>query len=702
MTTPNSLKQIALLYLLLIIPSQLIAAPTNDQITTAINIEQLPYTHQQDTTGASNEPNEILPQCLNEVSASVWYQYQATEKTAVVFDTFGSDYDTVLSIWTGTTHPLTQIACDDDSGNTSQSQINVELEADTTYYINVSGYDGETGTLLLNALRVNPLLNDQLAEAIEIIPDENFLYSHTQSIQGASLEFKEALASCAQRGAFATVWYQFTPPVTQRYVFNTIGSDYNTVLALWTGRKHPLTEVACNDDNAMSQSLLGIELKKDKTYYLSIAAGKSGSGTLEDLRGLLVLNMTMPPPNDDLANAIVIDELPYTNRQFTGGATLETDELRPTCAAAESSVWYLFTPTMDYDNISFITAGSGYDTALSIWQGSQHPLTDVACNDNVIVTEQSNASQITIPLTENLTYYIDISGVSGETGDLILRVEEGQIDFQIAQLSPSTTVQKCQSLPLAVNLSTSSGDLIDLDNPMKTQWQNWVALPFEYQWHQGQKGGESKEVGDNDYRFRTPPLTETTQYWLRIVNPTGTLDSEPITITVEDVENPNGGGVDATGAPLTTQTHFIGTVTRLSKPTEGVPEASNPDENGVSIVKPNDLISVRFAIQTDPNHLEQNFDLLLVANYNSVDNLSYLFMRNEQGTWELWDGDVARLIATETEFQLSPCLTIDVFEGMLTGMPGTFSVYAGYRNGDNGTIFFNPEPLIFQVKNNEN
>ena len=73
-------------------------------------------------------------------------------------------------------------------------------------------------------------------------------------------------------------------------------------------------------------------------------------------------------------------------------------------------------------------------------------------------------------------------------------------------------------------------------------------------------------------------------------------------------------------------------------------------------------------------------------------------MRNDLGIWELWDGDIAELMATETDVQLSECLTVEVFEGMLAGMPGTFTVYAGYRNRDNGTIFFSPKPLIFKVE----
>lgn len=671
---------------LLLIPIGL-AAPVNDNFANAIPIEQLPTTLQQDTTEASNEANEILPNCLNEVAASVWYQYTATRNQTVVLNTFDSDYDTVLSVWTGTTHPLTQLACNDDSSNTSQSQVSLELEQGTTYYINISGYTGETGTLILNALPVNELTNDNIANALKITQNTDLSYSHTQSVKGGSTESNEAGASCAPQREFASVWYKYTPTTTQSVVFNTIGSDYNTILSVWTGRKHPLTEIACNDDNGMAQSQLRAELQKGKTYYLKITASATASGSLSEGNGLLILNMTMPPANDNLANAIPITEaFPYTTNQYTGGATVENDELFPTCSPnSGTSVWYLLTPSTDYDNLAFSTAGSGYDTVLSIWQDINSSFTELACNDNAIVTEQSNASQITIPLTENLTYYIDISGVDNSTGNLILRVEEGTLDFQIAAQPQEKFLQACQSTTLAVGLSTIDGKEIDLTtDPVGTQWETFTALPFVYQWYQGESGDNRTPVGIDSYLFQTPFLTETTQYWVRVSNPTGKIDSETVTATVEPIDNNNGIGIDAEGNPLSTQAHFIGLVT-------------TPPENNdsVSVVNQDDTISIIFTATVDPNHLEQFADILMVGRY-TVNDQTFFYMR-EGEMWKLWNMDMAELTAAHKETPLSECLVVPVFEGQLKNMPGDFTAYVGYRLNE-GQIFFNGEPVNFTVE----
>jgi len=669
-----------------------LAAVTNDHLADAINIDKLPVTLQQNTLEAGNETNEVLPQCLNEVAASVWYQYTATRNQTVVFDTFGSDYDTVLSVWTGAAHPLTQLACDDDSNNTNQSQVSVELEPDITYYINISGYSGENGTLILNALPVNQLENDLLTDAIKIKPEASLSYSNTQSIIGAETESKEAVASCAPKREFASVWYQYTPSSTQRVVFNTIGSDYNTILSVWTGNKHPLLEVACNDDNGMPQSQVGVELIKGKTYYLKITAHLMESGSLSEPTGLLVFNMTAPPANDEVANAIPITEsLPYTNTQYTGGATIEIDELFPSCVPeASASVWYLFTPTTDYDNVTFSTAGSGYNTVLSIWQGTEHPFNQLACNDNAMATEQSSNSQITIPLTQNIAYYINVSGVDGEMGNLILRVGEGETDFKLAaSQAQGKTIEKCQSTTLTVDLSTLAGKQIEMTtNPVANQWKMGVALPFVYQWYQGESGDESQLVAEleDEPVFTTPLLTETTPYWVRISNPTGTVESDTITVIVKENKAANGDGVDAEGNPVSTNAHFFGLVT------------TSPDETeNLAFIKQTDTVFISYALEVDVNHFEQSADILIVAAY-TVGEDTYYFMRNGD-MWASWDMDMAQLTASEKNTVLSKCLEVPVVsEGRLENMPGSFTVYVGYRLTSNGNILFSGEPITFSVE----
>jgi len=70
-------------------------------------------------------------------------------------DTLGSNYDTVLGIWTGNrgSLSLTRDGCNDDNwGPGSASLVNVFVTSGNTYYFEVASYNaGVSGNLTINA-----------------------------------------------------------------------------------------------------------------------------------------------------------------------------------------------------------------------------------------------------------------------------------------------------------------------------------------------------------------------------------------------------------------------------------------------------------------------------------------------------------------------------------------------------------------------
>jgi hypothetical protein len=64
-------------------------------------------------------------------------------------DTFGSNFDTVLSVWVpsaaGQAIPFTSVACSDDANYTLQSRLSFTTDGVRTYYIVVSGKNGAVG-----------------------------------------------------------------------------------------------------------------------------------------------------------------------------------------------------------------------------------------------------------------------------------------------------------------------------------------------------------------------------------------------------------------------------------------------------------------------------------------------------------------------------------------------------------------------------
>ncbi|NEQ15516.1 MAG: hypothetical protein F6K44_17525 [Moorea sp. SIO3E2] len=98
-------------------------------------------------TGESGEPNHAVSDSqLN----SAWWSWTAAADGTVTIDTFGSNYDTTLAVYTGSAvNSLTEIDSNDDSFGL-QSQVEFTVTAGTTYQIAVDGFSSRTGLIDLN------------------------------------------------------------------------------------------------------------------------------------------------------------------------------------------------------------------------------------------------------------------------------------------------------------------------------------------------------------------------------------------------------------------------------------------------------------------------------------------------------------------------------------------------------------------------
>jgi len=82
---------------------------------------------------------------------SVWWKWTAPYNGDVVIDTFGSDFDTLLAVYMGSSvGNLDEIASNDQAAEGNQSEVSFVAVANTTYWIAVDGYYGEVGGVVLN------------------------------------------------------------------------------------------------------------------------------------------------------------------------------------------------------------------------------------------------------------------------------------------------------------------------------------------------------------------------------------------------------------------------------------------------------------------------------------------------------------------------------------------------------------------------
>jgi hypothetical protein len=120
-----------------------ILGPANDNFANAQDISGDSGSITGSNVGATKEPCE--PNHHNiPGGASVWYRWTAPIGGNATFDTFGSNFDTVLAVYTGDNLcSLTYIASsDDDPLGGLQSRVSFNAVAGTTYHIAVDGFGG--------------------------------------------------------------------------------------------------------------------------------------------------------------------------------------------------------------------------------------------------------------------------------------------------------------------------------------------------------------------------------------------------------------------------------------------------------------------------------------------------------------------------------------------------------------------------------
>ena len=112
-------------------------SPANDNCSSAQavgNVSNLSF----DTTYATFDgPGS----CNLKHSPNLWYKYTATCTGTAVVSLCGSSFDTLLAVYSGTScSNLTSIGCNDDSCN-QQSELTINVTANNTYWIAVSGFE---------------------------------------------------------------------------------------------------------------------------------------------------------------------------------------------------------------------------------------------------------------------------------------------------------------------------------------------------------------------------------------------------------------------------------------------------------------------------------------------------------------------------------------------------------------------------------
>ena len=132
----------------------------------------------------------------------------------------------------------------------------------------------------------------------------------------------------------------------------------------------------------------------------------------------IILNRIEPPPNDACAAATSIDTLPFAITLDTRAATVAPDDPPQPCTADavnSNSVWFALTAPGS-GAVTISTAGSTYDTVVSVSTGRCGSFGPVACNDDATDLQ----AVVTFPAAAGATYLIEVTDFGAPGGGVLV------------------------------------------------------------------------------------------------------------------------------------------------------------------------------------------------------------------------------------------------------------------------------------------
>lgn len=232
-------------------PTSCATTPPNDDFANAVIATAPPFSATEFNNCATKESGE--PNHAGSTGThSLWYRWTPTSNLVATINTRRSTFDTALAVYTGNSvNALTLVASNDDlSPSVAQSEVSFNAVAGTTYQIAVNGLGTAVGDVVLN---INPPGNDNFANRYLITGTAGSTNGYNIA---ASKEGTNETAHAFEVGGHS-VWYRWVAPTSGFVDFNTKGSTFDTLLAVYTNSIMTSTNIPLesNDDDAQGGGL---------------------------------------------------------------------------------------------------------------------------------------------------------------------------------------------------------------------------------------------------------------------------------------------------------------------------------------------------------------------------------------------------------------------------------------------------------------
>lgn len=412
------------------------AAPSNDNFVQAELLEGSSGSVRGMNDGATREAGEPMIDGY-EGGKSVWWRWVAASTEEVTFHTFGSGFDTVLGVYSGTAVGSLQVVAEnDDGGEGFHSMVVFEAVAGEVYHLAVDGVevdDGEgveSGNILLGWASGKPVNDDFAAGMLLEGP-----WGRASGVNfGATLEAGEPMVDGVEGGR--SVWWRWVAPSTEKVTVHTVGSSFDTQLGVYTGTGvTALQLVAENDDiflgpgvcrqppcrrppppRTRPESRVDFDAVAGTLYHFVVDGfdGETGSILLTWLPAPEV-----SPENDDFSSRVRLEGPDGLALGSSVGATTELDEPDHAAGGGTGSVWWSWV-TPGEGTVEISTHGSTFDTVLAVYTGVDVGHLDlVAENDDQELTEEE-ISVVRFRVAGETEYQIAVAGYDTESGIVAL------------------------------------------------------------------------------------------------------------------------------------------------------------------------------------------------------------------------------------------------------------------------------------------
>jgi hypothetical protein len=335
------------------------------------------------------------------------YRFTARTRRFVTFDTTGTSFDAVLSVWgPGWTCPGAELACDDDSagGTPGQAQLVLVLETGT-YWVVIDGKTpGDRGDYVLTVNVADPgsvPSNDSCTGAIPL----SFSGTGTRTVTGSTASASNfGEGGCAAAGP--DVWYSLSLRVPAVVYLDTLdGQTWDSVVEVRSGDCSTSTLAGCGPDACGGLRSQWVGRLDAGMHYVLVDGRRSID------RGTFTLRYQV------VTGTCATDAVALTaDGTYSGTTEGAANHSEPGCGFTWGRPDAVFAfggcEGLSFSVTTCLPSPLPVDTVLTVFRDSCSGGIEVACNDDDPACGFSGGSTVTVSGLSNRLYFLVLDGGS--------------------------------------------------------------------------------------------------------------------------------------------------------------------------------------------------------------------------------------------------------------------------------------------------